>query len=467
MTVDYRFTAQSPLAAGTQLTTANAALPDQPNVVTAPAGGATITFVTSGTAPGTKALKVTPITAAVNIWGFTGMTPDATNPNKITARFLVLFEAIPGADTAYFRFASSGGGTNLADVLITSTGVSKLVMNVGGLDTATAPATGTNILVANTWYDMEVGFENVSTTTGLFSLIVRSLAGTILSSVTTGTAQNNGTTVPATLRLGKISTGATFINTQYKYLTIRSGASSGLGVPGGNTPPIVPAIARKVQVAGATTFTAAPTDAEGDPLTYSWVVTKPDGTTLSTGVTGATTATVTIANQTTPGTYTVTVTVSDGTSSVSQTTYLLVQQVSGVPAKPDRLISNAGAWAAGGDAGTPLAGLIDADGSGYDISPDAPAGNSIIVHMEAPASGHASVSFFIQWVDSVTGLGVSGATGNFTAQVFQGTTPLTAQKIFTNATASAIPVSFDFTTGEDATLAGDLTDIRIEITATQ
>jgi hypothetical protein len=395
------------------------------------------------------------------------MTPDPTNPNKFTCRFLVLFETMPTADFSFVQVASSGGGTNLFSALITSTGVLKLLMQVGALDTVSAPATGANILVLNTWYDIEIGFENVTTTTGTLFATVRNLAGTTLSSISTGAAQNNGTTVPGTWRGGKITTSTQFPNVQFKYLTARQGASSGLGTPGGNTPPVVPTIARKVQVAGATTFTAAPTDAEGDPLTYSWVITKPDGTTLSTGITGATTATVTIANQTTPGTYTVVVTVSDGISSVSQTTYLLVQQVSGVPAKPDRLISNAGAWAAAGDAATPLAGLIDPDGSGYDISPDAPAGNSIIVHMEAPASGHASVSFFIQWVDSVTGLGVSGATGNFTAQVFQGTTALTAQKIFTNTTASAVPVSFDFSTGEDAALAADLTDIRIEITATQ
>jgi len=468
VTVDYKFTAQSPLAAGTQLTTANAALPDQPNLVTAPAGGATITFVASGTAPGTKALKVTNIASTVNVWGFSGFTPDATNPNKLTARFLVLFEAIPSADTSYFRISSSGGGTNLCDVLITSNAVSKLVMTVGGADTATAPVSGTNILVANTWYDVEIGFENVSITTGTFFINVRNLAGTLLSAVTTGAAQNNTTTVPATVRLGKTNTIASFINIQYKYLTIRSGASSGLSTPGANTPPVVSAIARKVQAAGlSTSFTASATDPEGDTLTYSWVITKPDGTTLTTGVTGATTATVTIPNQTTAGTYTVAVTVSDGTTPVTVTTYLLVQAANGSPARPSRVLSNTGSWAAGGDAASILAGLTDPDGSGFIISPDAPAGNSIIVQMEAPASGHASVSFYVNWVDSTTGLGVTGATGTFTGQVFQGTTPLTGVKIFTNTTNAPTLVSFDFSSGEDATLAGDLTDIRIELTATQ
>jgi len=464
---DLRFTAQSPLAAGTQLTTANAALPDQPNQVTPPAGGATVTFVASGTGPGTKALKVLNIASTVQTWGFQGFPTDPTNPNKMTIRGLVLFESVPAADTSWLRISSSGGGTNIVDVLFTSIGLSKIVCLIGAANTVTAPNTGTNILVAGTWYDFEVRFENATTVTGTMTLIIRDLAGTILTNITTGSTQDNGTTVPATVKIGKISTAVSFLNTQHKYITIRSGASSGLGQPGTNTAPSVPAIPNKVQSgSSSTSFTATPTDPEGDPLTHTWVVLKPDGSTLSSGITGASTATVTIANQTTPGAYSVTDTVSDGILSTVVTTYLLVSPPGGTPVQAYKVQSNGGAYSYAGDATSLVVGVNDLDGSGFIISGDNPIGASIIYNMPSPGPGHHKVSFFINWVDAAL-VGQAGVTGSFTGQVFQGTTALTAQKIFTNTTGVPTLVSFDFTSGEDTGLDTDQTDVRIELTATQ
>jgi hypothetical protein len=463
----YKNSAQSPSAAGTAISAASMALPDTPSLIVPGTGGA-ITIETTTGGPGTKEIRVTSAAATQGYWGYTGMTGGG---NSWSLRGLWKSPStLPSSLQPIILFRSSGGGNAVGTIAISTTNHFQVVADTAGTSTQS-----TNAMAANTWYDLEIRGENGTISTGVVTLTVRNLSNVEDTDLSTshggalgaGTA-NFGTTVVAHFRLGKTGTAGNLGPIAFKYWTFQTGSNTSLPQPGANTPPSVPAISNKVQAAsGATTFTAVPTDAEGDTLTHSWVITRlSDAAVITSGVTGATTATVSIPNQGTAGPYSVVDSVSDGTDTTVATAYLLVRPASGVAVRPYRVISNAGLWTPGGTAATVVAGLAG-DATAWIISPDAPAAASVVVAMPAPALGHYNVEFYLEWRSSDDSTSVSGVTGPTTCQVFQGTTPVTSQAIFTRTVVGEVLCQVSFSGAEDTALSADMTDIRIELTSSQ
>jgi hypothetical protein len=131
------------------------------------------------------------------------------------------------------------------------------------------------------------------------------------------------------------------------------------------------------------------------------------------------------------------------------------------------LISNADSYTYGGTATSIIDGLRGTDTSKWVITGDNPTGDTLVVHMEVPASGHYDVDFYFDWVDTDGTTEVSGVTGPVTGRVYQGTAPVTAAKIFNQTAAGWYHAQFSFSTSEDTFLSTDLKDIRIELTASQ
>ncbi len=460
----YRNSGQSAAAAGTALDITNGALPDGPTLITPGAGGA-ITIESEASAPGTKLIQVTPANGVAGYWGYTGMSG---GNNTFAMRGLWKSPAsLPSTFQPIIDTASGGGGTPIAFLAISATNKLQAGADISGTSTISS---GT--LTANTWYDISIRMENPTASTGVITVTVRDLSNVVNTglsvshggSIGAGTA-NLTTAVIARVRLGKTAAANNLGATRFKYWSFTTGSNVELSQPGANTAPSVPAITPKIQAGGATTFTAVPTDPEGDTLTHSWAITRlSDGASITSGVTGATTATVTIPNQGTAGTYQVVYTANDGSSTTSTTTYLFVAKGSGVAARPDYQVSNTGGWTYGGTATSLVDGLRGTDTSKWAISQDSPGADGFVVHMEVPASGHYDVDFYFDWVDTTE---VSGVAGPVTGQVFQGTTPITTVKIFNQPLAAWYHAQFSFTTLEDSALSTDLKDIRIEIKASQ
>lgn len=461
----YRNSCQSVAAPGTDLSAIGGALPDPPSVVVPGTGGA-ITIETSGTAPGSKCFRVTPAAATQGYWGYTGMTGAG---NAFAMRGLWKSPAsLPGTFQPFVSLRSGGGGTGIATLAITATGVLQAIADVAGTSAVSSGALSTS-----TWYDIEIRLENPTTTTGVMSVVVRDLSGTVITSLGVvhggvlgaGTA-NFGTTTIGGARLGKVATSGTLGATDWKYWTLQTGSSAALAQPGANTAPAVPAIASKIQGAGTTSFTASPTDSDGTIVTRAWTVTKPDGTSLTTGITGASTDTVTIANQGTAGSYKVDYTATDDFgASTSVTTWLLVPQASGVGASPYRVISNGGSWGPGGTATDVIDGLRSTSAAKYALSQDAPSGGTLIVALEVPAAGHYTYQTIVAWMEDDGATLKAGVVGPIKAQVMQGLTDITAEMIITQTAAGWYTFTYSFTTIEDAALTTDRTDIRLEISA--
>lgn len=460
----YRNSGQSAAAAGTALDTTNGALPDAPSLITPGAGGA-ITIEADATGPGSKCIQVTPAAATQGYWGYTGMT-GATN--GFACRGLWKCPTLPGSFQPIISMRSGGGGTGIATLAFSATNTLQAIAD--GVGTSSF-SSGTP--TPGTWYDIEVRVENPTTTTGVMSVVVRDLAGVVQSTLGVvhggalgaGTA-NFGTTTIGGVRLGKVATAGNLAATRWKYWTFQTGSSAALPQPGANTAPSVPAIASKIQGAGSTSFTAVPTDTDGTIVSHAWTVLKADGTALTTGVTGASTATVTVANQTIPGAYYLSYTATDDFGATgTASTWLFVPRASGAGALPYKVISNPGNWGPGGTAVDVLDGLKSATSAKYALSQDAPAGDTIIVAMEVPAQGHYTGECTVAWMEDDGVTLKAGVTGPFTLQVMQGTTDITGEKIFTQTASGWLLCQFSFTTVEDAALSTDLRDIRVEIKA--
>lgn len=460
----YRNSGQSTASAGTALDATNGALPDAPSVITPGTGGA-ITIEADATAPGSKCIQVTPAAATQGYWGYTGMSGGS---NAFAARGLWKCPTLPGTFQPIVSVRSGGGGTGIASLALTATGVLQAIADVAGTSalSSSAPTPGT-------WYDIEIRIENPTTSTGVMSVVVRDLSGTVISglgvvhggALGAGTA-NFGTTAIAGIRFGKVATSGNLAATRWKYWTVQTGSSATLAQPGANSAPAVPAIAPKIQSTGPTSFTAAPTDSDGTIVSHDWTVTKPDGTALTNGVTGASTATVTVASQATSGSYKLTYTATDDAgATTSVTTWLFVPQLSGVPARPYRVVSNIGNWGPGGTATDVLDGLRSTTSDKYALSQDAPDGDPIVVGMEVPTAGHYTRSVTVAWMEDDGVTPKAGVVGPVTCKVMQGTTDITTAAIITQPAAGWYTASYSFTTVEDAALSTDLKDIRVEITA--
>jgi hypothetical protein len=464
-----RNSCQHSQTAGTAVTTGNSALPDAFTLITPGTGGA-ITWELDATAPGTKSIRHTPAAATQCYSGY-GSVPDSAN----SWTFRKLWQApnpLPGTFQPILTFRSIGGGAAVGSVAIDSAGRFQVIADTAGTSNVSASA-----MTAGAWYDLSVRGENGTISTGVMALKVRApVSGTEDTnlSVTHGTAigagtANFGTTAVGTYRGGKVGTTGNMAATEDKFIDFQTGTSAELPQPGLNDPPVVPPITRKIQVPSTpTSFTAAPTD-DGTIVSRTWTIFHlPDGTAVTSGVTGATTDTVTIPAQTTKGAYDVNYSATDdGSLTTSTETRLFVQMGNGEAARPYETLANPGNWGGGGSAADALAGVRSTTSGSYSLTTDAPVADSVTYAMEVPAAGHYDVAMTIAWMGTDGTTLVAGTTGPITAQVFQGTTAITSEKVFTQPLAAWLPVSFSFDTLEDSALTADLKDIRIVIKASQ
>lgn len=289
-----------------------------------------------------------------------------------------------------------------------------------------------------------------------------------MTTVVQGSA-DNGTSATATTWVGQevvAATGST--GTRTATLSPSAGNTGGLliAVNGTNSPPTVAPIATQTKTAGSTaTVTAVPTDVDGTISTHAWTVFKAPAGTSAPTLTNAATATVT-TSALSVGTTILKYIATDNSGLQSAPAYarIVVPAGSGVGAKPEALITNAGGWTPGGTASDVVDGL---SGSGkWIVGPASPSGAEITVLMEVPSSGVHSVSFYADWLENDGTTQASGVAGSFTAQVFQNGVAISAVKSFSNTTGAAVQMSFTLLTGEEAALT-DLTTISIQLKATQ
>jgi hypothetical protein len=210
---NYKNSAQSGEANGTDVSTLNSA---DPNAFTSvnPGVGGTIKYSTAQKFYGTSSIEFVPA-SGVACYADWVTIPGATN--DFTFRGLVYFTGLPSTNAPVLNIRSSGGGTSIANLLLGSDGKLRVGSDVSG---SSDISTGT--ITVNQWYDISILLSNNhGGTADTFTLNVRDpLTGAsdaALSMALTG--KNFGTSILGTIRLGRILASGTMAASYWQWIS--------------------------------------------------------------------------------------------------------------------------------------------------------------------------------------------------------------------------------------------------------
>lgn len=211
-------------AAGSAVTTANSGGSSGSAFSTVTVGSGSAALFSSAQAANSSALSYS-LSGAGNEDSYVswGSTNDAGQ--KASSRFYFRVDSLPSVVQPIMQFRSSGGGTGLLSLCITTAGklrVTSEVASVTVFDT-------TGSINVSTWYGVEVQLENPTTSTGTVKLITYDASDAIISNLgATASAQNFGTSAIGTMRVGKIGTSGAY-GLFVDDIAFRSGDSTAIG----------------------------------------------------------------------------------------------------------------------------------------------------------------------------------------------------------------------------------------------
>ncbi len=417
---------------------ANVASGDSPGLTVSKSGTAgppALTYSTTQAAHGSKSIRV--VTGA----GDTAiLIVQPLSGDRAVARMYLRVDALPTVFTQLIALRHSAG--NMCIVGLDASGRVS-VQGAGGA----AIANDTNPIPVNTWVRIELGaIKGTTTTDGRVVAAWYTGDSTTANWSLDNAATNAGTADVANVRFAKPNSGGAYSG----YVDDAAAADGTITLlgPAGNVAPVANAGADQTISAGANLVLAGSgSDADGTIASYAWTQVSGPAVTL----TGANTATagVTAIGK---GHYVFRLTVTDDAGGTG--TDDVTVNVKTTTARPDSLISNAGAFTILDGAASIVAGLADESDTTGALSPDNPSGAVLEYGVEPLEPGAVTVSYRLR-------ANTSSPARSVLTELRMGSTVIASQT--DTPTTTATTFSFVLDAGQLTALTGR-TDLRIRHT---
>lgn len=312
-------------------------------------------------------------------------TPPLEAAGTYAIRGALFFTAPPAANDHFILQVRNAGGTAMS--LTVSTAGRFKILNAAAGGAITADTTIPN----NTWvYYTLLVTKGTTTGDGIVRLKWFTVAAPTTQQGATleSTTFNTGTTDLTTVRFGRGSSMASAWEYWLDDLAVQTQATDFLPAFGTNVAPVVTvAASQSVQVGATATISWSGSDSDGTIASYNISRTSGPGSAPTLSGSG-TSRTATFATQ---GTHVYTITATDNGGAVS-TPVTHTVYVTDSTARPTSLVTNPGAYANVGGAGSIPAALADESDTTYAESPENPAGASFTVDFLPIGSGPITVT---------------------------------------------------------------------------
>lgn len=287
-------------------------------------GSSAINFSTEQAMHGTRSLKI--VTNATDAQYVEWLT---TASASAAFRAYVYLPSLPTSANGLIQLRTAGGGTVLANILVTNGNVQ--VQNSGG----TTIATTTTTLPTGQWLRLEAAITNGNASTGTFKMdwYVGDSTSAIAAQSVSLTGQNFGTSNIGRIRIGRTAAFGTFAAFYIDDIAFQDGTTTYLG-PASNVAPTVSAGSTQSVAPGATVNLAATaTDSDGSIASIAWTFDYPSSG--APALTGGTTLTPSFTAGAAGAFYMLRVTVTDdGGATATATVEVRVPAAGNTEARP-------------------------------------------------------------------------------------------------------------------------------------